>query len=194
MLPHLLYGLKVVDIKFWMFENFIKFFFWSSGSTIPKIISVCLGLRNECYNNSGNVWSVSIVGRIQRNVFDLLFMRIFVCVPVCACICFVYLYTCVNVFMSFCLFVCLVVSVSQLKKASKFINFPYGPFLVEFSPLSKAKFFFFKFCWTKFKLQNYIIIEWKVNLSSPNLPKWNFFPSLPPCMKNHYLYSHCPFR
>ena len=127
--------------------NFIKFFFWSSGSTIPKIISVCLGLRNECYNNSGNVWSVSIVGRIQRNVFDLLFMRIFVCVPVCACICFVclsvYLCECLYVFLPFCLLggVCLTVK----KKASKFINFPYGPLLVEFFPLFKAIFFSLNF-------------------------------------------------
>ena len=143
MLPHLLYGLKVVDIKFWMFENFIKFFFWSSGSTIPKIISVCLGLRNECYNNSGNVWSVSIVGRIQRNVFDLLFMRIFVCVPVCASICFVclsvYLCECVYVFLPFCLLggICLTVK----KKLSSFLIFLMDLFWLNFFPFSKQCFF-----------------------------------------------------
>ena len=108
---------------------------------------------------------------------------------VCISVLSAYLHICVtmSVCVSFCLFVCLVVSVSQLKKASKFINFPYGPLLVEFSPLSKAKFFFFKFCWTKFKLKITSLLSGKFIYLSQIFLK-GFFSTPPPHARKTIIY------
>ena len=103
------------------------------------------------------------------------------CFSVCPCVCiclvclslYLHEYVYHYVFLLFCLSHSLIKSVKvysfSLWTSSNLILLPFPKWIFFLSILNKRN------------TLNYIIIEWKVNLSSPNLPKWNYlFP--PPYM------------